>query len=72
MITEDLTAFIIEVATGRIVYTLKARNNEQADSQLDISNPDGIIPLLELIDKTRERFTNNPLTQEERRKYYLE
>lgn len=29
-------------------------------------------PLQELIDKTRERFKDNPLTLEERRKFYLE
>ena len=29
-------------------------------------------PLQELIDQTRERFKNNPLTEEERRMYYLE
>ncbi|MGM9736031.1 MAG: WD40 repeat domain-containing protein [Candidatus Cryptobacteroides sp.] len=29
-------------------------------------------PLQELIDQTRERFKNNPLTPEERRQYYLE
>ena len=29
-------------------------------------------PLQELIDQTRERFKNNPLTLEERRQYYLE
>ena len=29
-------------------------------------------PLQELIDQTRERFKNNPLTIEERQKYYLE
>ena len=39
---------------------------------------DGIItiidfpPLQELIDETRERFKDNPLTPEERRQYYLE
>ena len=30
------------------------------------------VPLQELIDKTRVRFKNNPLTAEERREYYLE
>lgn len=29
-------------------------------------------PLQQLIDETRERFKNRPLTQDERRKYYLE
>ena len=29
-------------------------------------------PLEELIKETRERFKDNPLTPEERRKYYLE
>ena len=29
-------------------------------------------PLQELIDQTRERFKNSPLTPEERRQYYLE
>ena len=29
-------------------------------------------PLQELIDQTRERFKDRPLTPEERRKYYLE
>ena len=29
-------------------------------------------PLQELVDQTRDRFKNNPLTPEERRKYYLE
>ena len=73
--TEDRSVFIIEVATGRIVYILedvKATNNEKANSQLDDSNLDEIIPLQELIDQTRERFKDNPLTQEERLKYYLE
>lgn len=41
-------------------------------------NPGGIIglisfpPLQDLIDQTRERFKDRPLTDEERRKYYLE
>lgn len=29
-------------------------------------------PLQELIDETRERFKNNPLKKEDRKKYYLE
>ena len=30
------------------------------------------LPLQDLIDQTRERFKDRPLTPEERRKYYLE
>ncbi|MBR2025659.1 MAG: hypothetical protein IKA07_00820 [Alistipes sp.] len=33
---------------------------------------EGIRPLQELIDETRERFKNCPLTANEREKYYLE
>lgn len=29
-------------------------------------------PLQELIDQTRERFKNNPLTEDEKRAYYLD
>ena len=29
-------------------------------------------PLQELIDRTRERFENRPLTQDEKKKYYLD
>ena len=32
----------------------------------------GFIPLQQLIDETYERFKNNPLTPEERRKYYID
>ena len=35
-------------------------------SYMDVS------PLQELIDQSRERFKNRPLTPEERHKYYLE
>ena len=79
----DNTIRIWDTKTGRQVETLNCEYHITA-----IFSPDGrhimsvdpigtlkiwdFPPLQELIDSTRERFKNRPLTPEERKKYYLD
>lgn len=64
---EDNQVLIIDIDTNRIIYSLHEPPTED-DALQNIEN----IPLQNLIDETRERFKDNPLTLEERRQYYLE
>lgn len=69
----------IEIAslTGHLFYVTYANFSPDGRSVVSISFDDTIRiwpfpPLQELIDQTRERFKDRPLTPEERRMYYLE
>lgn len=72
-----------DVGTGSLLLTLYDNKKTHMacfsqDGKNIIAVSDGTIrvwefpPLQQLIDVTRERFKNRPLTPEERRKYYLE
>ena len=74
-----------DVETGLCVYsiespidTLDAAVFVNNDTQIMTVSTDGTVriwdfpPLQDLIDQTRERFKNRPLTEEERKMYYLE
>ena len=64
---EDNQILIIDIITSRIIYSLHEVPMGDDASQY-IEN----CPLQNIIDETRERFKNIPLTSEERRRYYLE
>lgn len=81
----DNSIRVWNVALGKCVQTLTGHTDIidfvefSPDGKLIISSSyDGTVkvwdfpPLKELIDETRERFKDNPLTPEERRQYYLE
>ncbi len=81
----DMTIKIWTVATGKCVQTFKGHTSRvlkvtfSIDGRKIISTSyDNTIkvwdfpPLQELIDQNRERFKDNPLTEEERKQYYLE
>ena len=83
--SRDNTIRVWDVATGlckRVLYGHTAAVNSVAfshDGKKIVSTSfDGSLriwdfpPLQEIIDETRKRFKNRPLTREERRKYYLE
>ena len=81
--SDDNTIRIWDTKTGHQVQTLNCKDPITAIFSTDgrhIMSVDiyGTIkiwdfpPLQELIDSTRERFKNRPLTPEERRQYYLE
>ena len=79
------TISILDAQTGQIIQKLEEHSGDVLSASF---SPDGkrivsasadntikiwdFPPLQELIDKTRERFKNRPLTLDERRKYYLE
>ena len=77
--------FVWDAYDGRLLCKIGNEKYSYADFSLDdryiisvSTKDDGVIriwefpPLQELIDETRERFKDNPLTPEERRQYYLE
>lgn len=76
---------VVDIERGSCVYsiespidTLDAAVFVNNDTQIMTVSTDGTIriwdfpPLQDLIDQTRERFKNRPLTEEERKMYYLE
>lgn len=78
-------ANIWQTESGKLIGTLKGHNMaihsvtfNPDGTQIATASADGSIriwefkPLQQLIDETRERFMNRQLTQEERRRYYLE
>ena len=83
--SDDGTVKIWDVESGKKLYTFYAHLSLATDcsfspnsSHIVSSYFDGEIKiwhipcLQELIDKTRERFKDNPLTSEERKQYYFE
>lgn len=64
---EDDQILIIDFATSRIIYSLHKPPTKD-DVIQNIENR----PLQIMIDETRKRFKDNPLTIEERKRYYLE
>lgn len=83
--SDDKTIKVWDVATGFCIQTLYGHTQEirQAffnsnDTQIISSSWDGTIkiwdfpPIEKLIEETKKRFKDNPLTPEERRQYYLE
>ena len=76
---------VYDLEKGSCVYSLESINDTivaatftNNDQQIMTVSSNGTIriwdfpPLQELIDSTRERFKNRPLTEEERKMYYLE
>lgn len=69
--TGDVIQTFVNIDTEDVIFSLDDRN-------VLYSTPSGKVgvlycpPLQELIDQTRERFKDRPLTAEERRMYYLE
>ena len=83
--SDDKTTKVWDVTTGICVQTFKGSTQwvrnaifGPNDYYIASSSADGIIriwdfpPIEELIRETHRRFKDNPLTPEERRKYYLE
>ncbi|MBR4838084.1 MAG: TIR domain-containing protein [Bacteroidales bacterium] len=82
--TGDLIFNVNEVVSGNCVYSLEVENDTilaasfVGDEHIMTVSSKGNIglwdfpPLQDLIDQTRERFKNRPLTEEERKMYYLE
>ena len=83
--SDDKTTKVWDVTTGICVQTFKGSTQwvrnaifGPNDYYIASSSADGIIriwdfpPIEELIRETHRRFNDNPLTPEERRKYYLE
>ena len=82
--SQDRTIKIWSTDTGMLIASINARSVAEHASfspdgkQIVSAYSDGTIclwdfpPLQQLIDETRERFKNRPLTPEEQRKYYLE
>ena len=85
--TSDVTVIIWDAKTGLQIVELSATASFLYKCQVAfvpdgnmiiLASQNGFVslwdfpPLQELIDSTRERFKDRPLTQEERRKYYLE
>lgn len=83
--SRDHTVRVWDVETGKVLIELVGHNANVNSTifspdgkQIISSDNDGTIiiwpfpPLQELIDQTRERFKDRPLTTEERRMYYLE
>ena len=82
--TGDLTFNVNEVASGNCVYSLEVENDTilaasytGGDHIMTVSSKGNVgiwdfPPLQDLIDQTRERFKNRPLTEEEKKMYYLE
>ena len=76
---------VYDVKTGGCVYTIERDNDVMSGASftddgrhiITVSTNGDICqydfpPLQDLIDQTRERFKNRPLTEEERKMYYLE
>ena len=83
--SNDFTVRIWDVITGYCLQTLKGHTGDvnsasfSPDGRHIVSaSIDGTIiiwsfpPLQDLIDQTRQRFKNRPLTPDERRTYYLD
>lgn len=83
--SDDNTVKLWDVENGKLVYTMEGHLKDVTSvafsplgNQIVSSSLDGTIriwdfpPLQELIDQTRERFKNRKLSEDERRKYYLE
>ena len=83
--SDDNTLKLWDVENGKLVYTMEGHLKDVTSvafsplgNQIVSSSLDGTIriwdfpSLQELIDQTRERFKDHPLTPYERRKYYLE
>lgn len=82
--SSDNTIRIWEVASGSCVHILEGHTDDVTfvefldNERLISASSDSTIrqwpfpPLQELIDQTRERFKDRPLTAEERKMYYLE
>ena len=83
--SSDNTVRVWDVKTGQLMLLLEKHSKPVlsaffcSDGKRIVSASDNYIvriwdfpPLQELIDETRERFKDRPLTPEERRKYYLE
>ena len=81
----DNTIRVWDVATGECVNKIELNNGSYESyvafapngREIMYLNKDFIFfydfpPLQDLIDQTRERFKNRPLTEEERKMYYLE
>ena len=83
--SDDKTIRIWDIESSKEIMQLMGHSNfvtdvsfnPQNDMIASVSNDESIrfwsfISLQELIDKTRERFEDNPLTSEERKKYFLD
>lgn len=77
----DFTVRIFDIESGAVFQKSDLSWNAvffspDAKQLVSCDNEDVIIwefePLQELIDRTRERFGNRPLTQDEKKKYYLD
>jgi WD40 repeat protein len=85
VVTSESETIVVDVETGEELHRKEGENNVLNSSSY---SPDGkrmltissdrtiriwdFPPLQELIDKTRTRFKTRPITDEERRMYYLE
>ena len=83
--SSDKTARIWDLQTTKEIMVFHGHDRRVVAANLDLKrneiitvSTDGVIrvwnfpPLQDLIDQTRERFKDRPLTEEERRMYYLE